>query len=95
MKKSEICHINARTSILVNCSFSVCCSFSFRLQKENEPKEMRFAAVQILAKIGVRSLNGEKLDELHYISLIFGQFAVLHALSPPISSRHNLQGGGG
>ena len=28
------------------------CSFSFRLQKENEPKEMRFAAVQIPAKIG-------------------------------------------
>ena len=55
---------------------------------------MRFAAVQILAKIGVLSLNGEKLDELHYITLIFGQFAVLHALSPPISSRHNLQGGG-
>ncbi len=55
------------------------CSFSFRLQKENEPKEMRFAAVQIPAKIGWFSLNGEKLDELHFIALIFGQFAVLHA----------------
>ena len=43
---------------------------------------MRFAAVQILAKIGHRSLNGEKLDELHFIALIFGQFAVLHAHFP-------------
>ena len=50
--------------------------------KENEPKEMRFAAVQIPAKIGTRALNGEKLDELHFIALIFGQFAVLHAHSP-------------
>ena len=40
---------------------------------------MRFAAVQIPAKIGALSLNGEKLDELHFITLIFGQFAVLHA----------------
>ena len=40
---------------------------------------MRFAAVQIPAKIGWCSLNGEKLDELHFIALIFGQFAVLHA----------------
>jgi hypothetical protein len=63
--------------------------------KENEPKEMRFAAVQIPTKIGARSLNGEKLDVLHCVSHIFGQFAVLHALSPPISSRRNLQGGGG
>ena len=44
-------------------------------------KEMRFAAVQIPAKIGWCSLNGEKLDELHYVALIFGQFAVLHARS--------------
>jgi hypothetical protein len=51
------------------------------LQKENEPKEMRFAAVQIPAKIGRFSLNGEKLDELHCASLIFEQFAVLHARS--------------
>ena len=43
---------------------------------------MRFAAAQIPAKIGARSLNGEKLDELHFIALIFGQFAVLHARSP-------------
>ena len=49
--------------------------------KENEPKEMRFAATQIPAKIGAPSLNGEKLDELHYVTLIFGQFAVLHARS--------------
>ena len=42
---------------------------------------MRFAAVQIPAKIGWFSLNGEKLDELHFIALIFGQFAVLHARS--------------
>ena len=54
---------------------------------------MRFAAVQIPAKIGARSLNGEKLDELHCVSHIFGQFAVLHAHSTPISSRRNLQGG--
>ena len=54
---------------------------------------MRFAAVQIPAKIGARSLNGEKLDVLHCMSHIFGQFAVLHAHSPPISSRRNLQGG--
>ena len=40
---------------------------------------MRFAAVQIPAKIGWCSLNGEKLDELHCVALIFGQFAVLHA----------------
>ena len=56
---------------------------------------MRFAAVQIPAKIGARALNGEKLDELHCVVLIFGQFAVLYAHSPPISSRRNLQGGGG
>ncbi len=43
---------------------------------------MRFAAVQITAKIGARALNGEKLDELHCVALIFGQFAVLHAHSP-------------
>ena len=43
---------------------------------------MRFAAVQIPAKIGTRALNGEKLDELHSITLIFGQFAVLYAHSP-------------
>ena len=43
---------------------------------------MRFAAVQIPAKIGWCSLNGEKLDELHCVALIFGQFAVLHAHSP-------------
>ena len=43
---------------------------------------MRFAAAQIPAKIGARSLNGEKLDELHFIALIFGQFAVLHAHFP-------------
>ena len=43
---------------------------------------MRFAAVQIPAKIGRFSLNGEKLDELHCASLIFGQFAVLYAHSP-------------
>ncbi len=42
---------------------------------------MRFAAVQIPAKIGALLLNGEKLDELHYVALIFGQFAVLHARS--------------
>ena len=42
---------------------------------------MRVAAVQIPAKIGVLSLNGEKLDELHFITLIFGQFAVLNARS--------------
>ena len=42
---------------------------------------MRFAAVQIPAKIGWFSLNGEKLDELHCVALIFGQFAVLHARS--------------
>ncbi|MBP5557555.1 MAG: hypothetical protein J6X65_07630 [Bacteroidales bacterium] len=29
--------------------------------KENEPKEMRFAAAQIPAKIGAPSLNGENL----------------------------------
>ena len=56
---------------------------------------MRFAAVQIPAKIVARALNGEKLDELHCVALIFGQFAVLHAHSPPISSRLHLQGGGG
>jgi hypothetical protein len=61
--------------------FSDYCSFSLRLHKENEPKEMRFAAVQIPAKIGALLLNGEKLDELHYVALIFGQFAVLHARS--------------
>ena len=54
---------------------------------------MRFAAVQIPAKIGWCSLNGEKLDELHCVALIFGQFAVLNAHSTPISSRRNLQGG--
>ena len=43
---------------------------------------MRFAAVQIPAKIGARALNGEKLDELHCVALIFGQFAVLYAHSP-------------
>ena len=43
---------------------------------------MRFAAVQIPAKIGRFSLNGEKLDELHCVVLIFGQFAVLYAHSP-------------
>ena len=37
--------------------------------------------MQIPAKIGVLSLNGEKLDELHFVALIFGQFAVLHARS--------------
>ena len=42
---------------------------------------MRFAAVQIPAKIGWFSLNGEKLDELHCVALILGQFAVLHARS--------------
>ena len=42
---------------------------------------MRFAAAQIPAKIGHLSLNGEKLDELHCVALIFGQFAVLHARS--------------
>ena len=42
---------------------------------------MRFAAVQIPAKIGWCSLNGEKLDELYCVALIFGQFAVLHAHS--------------
>ena len=42
---------------------------------------MRFAAVQIPAKIGTLSLNGEKLDELHCVALIFGQFAVLNARS--------------
>ena len=46
---------------------------------------MRFAAVQISTKIGSRSLNGEKLDELHFITLIFRQFAVLNAYSTPIS----------
>ena len=53
---------------------------------------MRFAAAQIPAKIGARSLNGEKLDELHFIALIFGQFAVLHAhfpdfFTPPFARR--------
>ena len=43
---------------------------------------MRFAAVQIPAKIVARALNGEKLDELHCVALIFGQFAVLYAHSP-------------
>ena len=42
---------------------------------------MRFAAAQIPAKIGAFSLNGEKLDELHCVALIFGQFAVLNARS--------------
>ena len=42
---------------------------------------MRFAAVQIPAKIVARALNGEKLYELHCVALIFGQFAVLHARS--------------
>ena len=42
---------------------------------------MRFAAVQIPAKIGTLSLNGEKLDGLHCVALIFGQFAVLNARS--------------
>ncbi|MBR4486969.1 MAG: hypothetical protein IKO89_00195 [Bacteroidales bacterium] len=46
---------------------------------------MRFAAVQISAKIGWYSLNGEKLDELHLVSLIFKQFAVLNARTAPIS----------
>ena len=41
------------------------CSFSLQAHKENEPKEMRFAAVQIPAKIGARLLNGEKLDVLN------------------------------
>ena len=57
------------------------CSFSLLAPKENEPKEMRFAAAQIPAKIGALSLNGEKLDELHCVALIFGQFAVLNARS--------------
>ena len=48
------------TSCRVVGSFRLC-SFSLRLHKENEPKEMRFAAVQIPAKIGSRSLNGENL----------------------------------
>ena len=52
------------TSSMMICFFRIC-SFSLRLHKENEPKEMRFAAVQIPAKIGVRSLNGEKLDVLN------------------------------
>ena len=43
---------------------------------------MRFSAVQIPAKIGCCSLNGEKLDELHFITLIFRQFAVLNAHFP-------------
>ena len=54
---------------------------------------MRFAAVQIPAKIGWFLLNGEKLDELHCIALIFGQFAVLHARPARFFSRRNLQGG--
>ncbi|MBR3579115.1 MAG: hypothetical protein IKN98_10070 [Bacteroidales bacterium] len=37
------------------------CSFSLLAPKENEPKEMRFAAAQIPAKIGALSLNGENL----------------------------------
>jgi hypothetical protein len=36
-------------------------SFSLLAPKENEPKEMRFAAAQIPSKIGAPSLNGENL----------------------------------
>ena len=61
------------------------CLFSLVAHKENRRKEMRFAAVQISAKIGWYSLNGEKLDELHLVSLIFKQFAVLNARTAPIS----------
>ncbi len=45
--------------------FGYVCSFSFRLQKENEPKEMRFAAARFLPKIGRFSLKRENLQ--HYI----------------------------
>ena len=42
-------------------TFGYVCSFSLFAPKENEPKEMRFSAAQIPAKIGVHSLNGENL----------------------------------
>ena len=61
--------------------FSDYCSFSLLAPKENEPKEMRFAAVQIPAKIGALLLNGEKLASLHFVPRCFGQFAVLNARS--------------
>ena len=57
-------------------------SLFFAIAQRKETKEMRFAAVQIPAKIGARALNGEKLDELHCVALIFVQFAVLYAHSP-------------
>ena len=48
------------TSCRVVGSFRLCL-FSLQAHKENRRKEMRFAAVQIPAKIGSRSLNGENL----------------------------------
>ena len=36
----------------ISCPYGYICSFSLRLHKENEPKEMRFAAARFLPKIG-------------------------------------------
>ncbi|MCR4856834.1 MAG: hypothetical protein K5890_01370 [Bacteroidales bacterium] len=46
----------------MHLTFGYICSFSLLAPKENEPKEMRFAAAQIPAKISVHSLNGENLQ---------------------------------
>jgi len=46
----------------VYLTFGYICSFSFRLQKENEPKEMRFAAARFFPKIGRLSLKRENLQ---------------------------------
>ena len=43
-------------------TFGYICSFSFRLQKENEPKEMRFAATRFFPKIGRFELKRENLQ---------------------------------
>ena len=47
--------------LIMNNSCGYVCLFSLLAPKENRRKEMRFAAAQIPAKIGVRSLNGENL----------------------------------
>ena len=52
--------------LTVNNTFGYICSFSLLAPKENEPKEMRFAAARFLPKIGRFSLKRENLQ--HCIS---------------------------
>ena len=68
----------------ISCPYGYICSFSLRLHKENEPKEMRFAAARFLPKIGRFSLKRENLHR-SLRSRCFGQFAFLHARNDTIS----------